>query len=261
MIQIRKWQGRLGNNIIQVKHALQIAHFYSNRYTRVCFPPHPFFTTTEVVTNPHRVREEVNVNILWDEYNFYYAHRIRGMDPTVFTTHHTVTLQTLKSIFLISKVPSLGFDTAVLHIRSGDIFQSRRPHAGYIMPPLSYYTTILDRQPFRHVELIAEDMMNPVISPLLDKYPHIHFQKRSLEEDIVILLGAHHVISSYGTFVPALLVLSDHIRTLYNPSYQMDMILSKPSVSVFSYPLGHYYRLQKPWVNSPEQRRRMLEYR
>jgi hypothetical protein len=147
----------------------------------------------------------------------------------------------------------------VIHIRSGDIF-SNRPHSGYIMPPLSYYTDILTRNNFSKVYVIASDTKNPVIPKLVNLYPTIVFNIQDLKQDIQLLLGATHVVMSFGTFTSALLVLSDHIKVIYKPSYQEGLLLPISGVSVISTDLGKYRDQQKPWKNTDKQRKFMLDY-
>jgi len=65
ILVIRKWWGRLGNNIIQLRHAIQIAIYY--KYD-IVMPKHAYFNTTTLKFQ----EENPSENKLYDGYNFYF---------------------------------------------------------------------------------------------------------------------------------------------------------------------------------------------
>jgi hypothetical protein len=255
-IKINSWFGRLGNNIIQLKHVIQMGLFYSSNIHSIIFPKHQYFNTTSIVINDNLkpVREFIT-----DKSNFFFNKEINGVDQKLFELNLDRTIEILKSIFVMCNVPKLNEDELVIHIRSGDIFRSN-PHNEYIMPPLSYYKDIINKNSYSKIHLIAEDRKNPVIDELLKIYPNISFKIQDLLKDIELLLGASNVIESYGTFTSALLILSDNIKTIHKPSYQSALIICRPQVEILSYDLEEYKTKLKPWRNTKSQREIMIGY-
>lgn len=256
-IKIQKWSGRLGNNLIQLKNVIQIALYDTRRIHAISFPSHSYFTKTHL----RFVDRKSTRQYITDENEFFYSDRIRDIDQKCFYMNVPETQRLLQSIFIIQGVPSLPKDHLVIHIRSGDMF-SAAPHPEYIPPPLSFYTDIIgNNRTFRQLYLITEDTKNPVIHCLLEKYPSIRFTLQDLSDDIRLLLSAPNVIMSYGSFVPALLSLSNNIRVLHKPSYVKEgLMISNFSVNVVNYNVQPYHALVHPWKNTPKQRDILLRY-
>jgi hypothetical protein len=163
----------------------------------------------------------------------------------------------LKTIF---KLPNINIDvdenSLVIHIRSGDIFNTI-PHPNYIVPPLMFYTKIIDSNIYKKIYIIAEDMKNPCIEELLRKYDNIIFKKQTLEEDINMILQASSIVISCGSFVQSLLLMSTKIKRLYLPSYSY---ISNIHVEKNIIPLTKYIKIMTPWKNTDEQREIILTY-
>jgi hypothetical protein len=129
------------------------------------------------------------------------------------------------------------------------------------MPPFSYYKNIIDNVRYKNIILIAEDTKNPVIGKLLTHYPNIIFKIQSFYKDIQTILGATNVISSFGTFIPYLLLLSKNIKNLYQPNYQgWYGHFSKTSIHLHKIDLSDYSKKMRPWKNTPEQIEMLLNY-
>jgi hypothetical protein len=255
-IKINSWIERLGNNIIQMRNIIQIALYYKLNIRYIIFPKHPYFNTERIVINKsiHRINR-----VFTDKNNFYYQNEIKFIDKGLFNYNKDITLNILKSIFKISNVVKLKDDEVLIHIRSGDIFDNK-PHQEYVMPPLSYYTNILNNNNFSKIYLIAEDRKNPVINKLLELYSNISFEMGNLNKDIRLLLGSSNVIVSFGTFTSTLLTLSDNIKNIYKPSYQCAFMISRNQVNIFDYDLEEYKIKLTPWQNTKEQREIMMNY-
>ena len=132
-------------------------------------------------------------------------------------------------------------------MRSGDIFSSK-PHLKYVPPPLSYYVKQIDKCKYNKIHIVCEDTVNPVVNELLKLYENAVYNKNILEKDIKIILGATNIIYSVGTFIPALLLLSDNIKSIYGNSCSTIKELTE------------YYKVMKPWKNTKVQRNYILTY-
>jgi hypothetical protein len=242
--------GRLGNFLIQIKNSLHIAFYYNYN---VILPVHSLLNTTYIIIN-----KEVTLGnkIITDKSNFFYKRLIQNIDKCVFDINADKIIMIMKDIFKIKNISPLENNELVIHIRSGDIFKLK-PHSGYIMPPLSYYTNIIEQKKYKNIYLLAEDCINPCINQLLQLYPTIIFKLQSLEEDIKIILAARNIVMSFGTFIPSLLMLSNNKKNVYSPSYSG---YNNPDCRVHITDLQEYHNIMTPWRNTVEQREIMLTY-
>jgi len=148
----------------------------------------------------------------------------------------------LQKAFLINNINKLPENDLVIHIRSGDIFSSN-PHPSYVPPPLSYYTKEIDKCKYKKIHIICEDTKNPVVNELRKLYKNAVYEKNTLEKDIRIILGATNIIFSVGTFIPALMKLSNNIKFIH---------------SCFKDESQEYNKIMQPWKNTIKQRNYIL---
>lgn len=242
-IWIKGWFGRLGNNIIQLHKAIQLA--VSKNYN-IILPRHKYFSKTYICLNK---QIGINSKRISDPNNYFYSPNIPDVDQNR-------VLQILRGCFTIKDVKALDAEDLVIHIRSGDIFD-KDPHPGYIMPPLSYYLDIIRANTFKNIYLLAEDRKNPCINALLELYPSIQFELQPLEKDIRLILGAVNVVSSYGSMIDSLLLFSDNIKRVYRPSYS-DILFKLESVQYIATDLDEYKKAMTPWKNTQEQLGKMM---
>lgn len=245
-VWIKGWSGRLGNNIIQLKNAIHLA--ISKNYN-ILIPKHNYFSKTYISLNK---TIGINSKRISDSNKFFSNLNLPDVDQNR-------VLHILRDCFIIKAVSALGPEDLVIHIRSGDIFD-KDPHPTYIMPPLSYYIDIIQTNKFKNVYLLAEDKKNPCINALLQLYPNIIFQLQSLEKDIRLILAAVNVVSSYGTMIDSLLLFSDNIKTVYRPSYSLN-IINQDHINYMTIDLDNYKEMLSPWKNTLEQQNYMLTYR
>jgi hypothetical protein len=245
-IWIKGWHGRLGNNIIQLKNAIQLA--VSKNYN-VIVPRHKYFSKTYISLNK---QIGINNKRISDPNNYFDSPNIPDIDQNR-------VLQILRGCFTINDVKALDAEDLIIHIRSGDIFD-KDPHPAYIMPPLSYYVDIIRTNTFKNIYLIAEDRKNPCINALLELYPSIQFQLQPLEKDIRLILAAVNVVASYGSMIDSLLLFSDNIKKVYRPSYYL-RIINQEHINYITIDLDNYKEILSPWKNTAEQRKIMLVYK
>jgi hypothetical protein len=158
-----------------------------------------------------------------------------------------------------------------IHIRSGDLFSRRRPYTGYVQPPLAYYQLIVryaqQTLGTKRVILVYEDEGNPCIGAL-KRWLHdigmpLLAQSASLEEDLSVLLHTRHCVFGQGSFGPAIVQLSNCMRTVF-------VFWTAPHITTIARRVGvrpilihdAAGRYIKPgtWNNSPEQLQLMLDY-
>lgn len=117
-----------------------------------------------------------------------------------------------------------------LHIRSGDLFAGESqldspPHPYYVQPPLDFY-----RYSLKHalslspdpvtIQLVVEDYRNPVVGGMIQwlqsrsiSYQLVH---GSFLEAVQLMLAADVLISSYGSVVEMIGMLSNSLHTVYS---------------------------------------------
>jgi hypothetical protein len=200
--------------------------------------------------------------------HFFFRDRIKDIDKKLFNLNNERTLEILKKSFNFNnfKLSNLKNNDIVIHMRSGDIFSSTNPHPHYIMPPLSYYIDIIKFIKYDNtiddpvIYLISEDTLNPCVNELLKLYPQIIYKKQSLDEDISLILSAQNIIASFGSFISALLHVSSNIKNLYKVSYdKYDWEIYK-NLNFHITDLTEYHKLMKPWRNTEEQKKLMIDY-
>jgi hypothetical protein len=282
-IDLINWTGRLGNNIVQLKNAIQVALFYD---FNIILPGIKNNWNQNVVRGAGtgsnlyiRINDKITKKdgIVIDDNQFYYAKRITlsgplhipFIDNSLFDMNKKKTIEILRNYVVMPKPTTLNENDLVIHIRSGDIFSNQAP-TNYIMPPLSYYVDIINNNNFDKIYLLAEDTKNPCINELIKQFPEIHFKLQSLDEDIKILLGATNVVMSYGTMIHALLIFSNNIKNLYSPSYFIgparfvDIYTQDDGhsrINNFKIELDEYHKKLIPWKNTEEQKNIMITYK
>ena len=265
IIKIREWFGRLGNNIMQVKNAIQIGLYY--KYN-IILPPHNFFNTTYIVFNPDIINKDEH--FIYNKYDFFFNDQIDFIQNTeVFNLNLDKTFNMLKNIFIIKSDPKNKFDDddVIIHIRSGDLF-SNEPPGTYICPPLSYYTDILNKNKFKKKYILTEDLNNPCTNKLLELFPDIILRvNNQLDDDIMIILNSQNIICSFGTFIPCLLLLSENIRNVYRTNYDyctnfiedLNNVNKNIKLNILDY--NDYKSKIAVWRNNSEQRDIMINYK
>ena len=108
----------------------------------------------------------------------------------------------------------------VIHIRSGDIFDSKLIHPKYGQPPLSFYILAINHFKPKSIILIFENKKNPTINSLISYINGIKCKLKiqktsSLKDDISYLLNAKNIVCGNGTFVPGILLGSSNIESIY----------------------------------------------
>lgn len=256
-ISIRKWYGRFGNNIMQVKNALHIA--IHCKYHSVHFPEHSFLENRCIIVYPGADRKK----ILIDESGFEFFDRktIKNIDKEIFSQNQEKVRELLINNFNFREkdIIETSEKELIIHIRGGDIFQ-KKTNKNYIMPPFSYYKNIIDNGNYTRIHILSEDKKNPTIGKILENYKNSSFRKKSLIEDMGYILGATNLVESFGTFTPMLIILSRRLKNLYKPSYQGHYMELK-DVNVNKIDLEDYRKKQFPWETSPKNIEIMLNYK
>ena len=271
--KINIWKGRLGNNINQVINALFYC-IYMN--TNLIIPKHKYFKNTIIIIN----NKCKNENIYCDKKNFIKFDKVdlipsfkikenKFLGPKIVNKRFKAKeniLQLLKTNlidnFTIKSLNNYNENTLIIYIRSGDLFNKTCVHPKYISAPYYFYKEILTKYKnnYDRYILVAEDTNNPVIKKLLEEYPNIEYNKNNLEDDIKIILGASHIISSVGTFIRGFSWISKNMKKVYLPSF-VRSIGYYHNIQFEKIDLPNYKEHMCPWLNNKKQNKFLIDYK
>ena len=237
MIILNGWYGRLGNNIIQLSNLIDIAISYKHNI-KINVEKLVFFDLSVIENYFSKYNNSQKIT---DPHNFFYETRL-PFSRNIFKQNAEQRNEILQKAFLLKNINTVPENELVIHIRSGDIFNSN-PHPNYVPPPLSYYRKEISKYNYEKIHIICEDTTNPVVNELLKLYKNAVHKKNTLEKDIRIILGATNILFSVGTFIPALMLLSKNIKCIHN-----------------SFEDERYDRTMRPWKNTTNQRSYILTY-
>ena len=209
MIILNAWYGRLGNNIRQLSNIIDIAIAYKHNI-KINVKKLNFFDLSVIEKYFSKYN---NSEIIIDRNQFFYSSKL-SFPKEIFKQNIEERNKILQKAFLINNINKLPENDLVIHIRSGDIFNTHS-HPKYVPPPLSYYTKEIDKYKYKKIHIICEDTKNPVVNELLKLYKNAVYEQNTLEKDIRIILGATNIIYSVGTFIPSLMWLSNNNKYLY----------------------------------------------
>jgi hypothetical protein len=226
--------GRFGNNTYQIVNAfcaakaLRIPQVFLRSFD---FVEETSFSNVQLKSAkslPDKSKSGL-VGSFYAPYGFESIFKIAKYNDDNFSQIVNMIRNTYRGI--ISK--AIAKQSIVLHFRSGDVFNSA-PHHWYVQPPASYYMKCFDHacenSVYDLVELVYEDRSNPAIEIVENELAsrRIAFESRSttVGGDLVRLLSADCIISSYGTFCEAAGILSKYLKNYYcfrDPSSQNDL--------------------------------------
>jgi hypothetical protein len=267
---IPKWFCRLGNNLIQLINALAYACQYKLDYVYMA-TPHDYLSSQ--VINVSGTDREFSLQTSECKLSniFFYTVEIPGFQYTSnsdisYYLFNTYLMPIYKHKEIHCLAPADTENTLYIHVRSGDIFSTVKPHSLYVQPPLSYYDHIINEQKPDHIILVSEDNLNPCINALLaeysDKITHV-CNPGDPFKDISVLCRAGKIIFGFGTFSYYIMCVSRNLNTIWFPKYDNNNDIESPSglshIQTVYISLPKY---MKPgdWKNTPAQRKIMLTY-
>ena len=156
-----------------------------------------------------------------------------------------------------------------IHIRGGDIFKYV-PLKTYSQPPLCFYEKVINSKKNKNIYIISVDKRNPVLSPLINKYPNIIFQSNQFEYDISLLAHSYNVVLSISSFSISAIKFNDNLKNVYEfDIYHLCEMFIHLHHYVYKYDKKYFIYSMKPsekykskmfsWRKSSKQRILMVE--
>ncbi len=261
-LRISDWVGRLGNHLIQLSCAINVAQKTGSILT---IPVHDMICRNTYdfrVSGEARCNDEVSGRFFTqaDCYQFPIRHdaeRRQIFQEFVLNQliRKTWSQKLREKVFRTSEAP-LDSKTLVVNMRSGrDIFRSDPPpQSDYMQPPLSFYKHIIETYDYRDCLIVTEpDLANPVIPALLSwgQNRNIQLKKhRSVQDDIDTVLNAKHLVAAHSTFTWCLAMMSRNLKVYHQP--HTCRILGITDFSVHTYEYFDYIQPGE-WRGTAEQ--------
>ena len=147
--------------------------------------------------------------ITYLSYNFFYDFYTLKIENRV----EVFKKEILNNLYLIN----ISKNDLIIHFRSSDIFQHVNDFdyaPDYAQPPLCFYESILKNFKFSKI-ISADDIYNPVIKKLREKYPDIIYNENPLEVDISYLARGYNIVGSISSFLISSIKLNDNLKYLW----------------------------------------------
>ena len=158
------------------------------------------------------------------EDSFVNATPITFLSPNFFYDFYTLKIENRVEVFkkeILSNLPlvDISKNDLIIHFRSSDIFQHINDFdyaPDYAQPPLCFYESILKNFTFSKIYIISVDeIYNPVIKKLREKYPDIIYNENPLEVDISYLARGYNIVGSISSFLISSIKLNDNLKYLW----------------------------------------------
>lgn len=283
-INISKYIGRFGNNILQIVNAIYIGQLTNSKVT---IKYHKLINTSllnkrlDFRINKYTVihKDKIINN------PFLYVHNLNPYPlPTTCNIRNILREyiypnlnDTLKpNINLISTFN----DIVVIHIRSGDVYGSN-PNTLYGQPPLMYYVKAIQYEyevnGYRNFIILTQSPIISIINKLVkcvETLPLIQIkiqtttqtEQLSFVDDVRTILSASVMIVGNSTFTYVLMMMSLCLKRLHSPNMKIgviDLKVDEYSNTLFEelilYEFPGYTVMDK-WTGSEEQLIEMETY-
>lgn len=263
---INKWNGRLGNNIMQIAKLLWCKKI-NNNIRIIGMPKHSILNTKSLIESKNPMAKTVYSK-------FFYSKDVKKLNintiPTLEELYTIIRTEIYEKVIPNDiKIEKLSNSTLVIHIRSGDCFGSM-PHPSYVPPPQSYYIKCIND----HIKTIPEtdkiiivtepDKRNPSIKGTVEYVKanyidiNIIIQSSSVKKDIATLIASQYLITSIGFFGRVATVLSPNIKMVYISCCSSIIDKDKQSLrQIHQLPIVYQiddYTLIGKWIGSPQQK-------
>jgi hypothetical protein len=256
IIQISKWNGRLGNNVLQLIYSIKYG--FENNYNKIIFPKSDYFIKQEVIISKNNYDKKDIIS------GIYYPFDLEKKPILLFSEMKSIFKKYIEDI-IIFKYNYINYnnDDILLHIRSGDIFKYKIPN--YVQPPLIFYKLIIDKYNGKKI-IISEDTINPCIKNLIKDNNCKRINGNTLEDDINILRNGYNICFGYGTFSIFIMLMNDLLENIYIPDYvyhkmtqSWNIVFDTNKFKINIINLPNYIKVGE-WIPNKENIQKMLDY-
>jgi hypothetical protein len=286
--------GRLGNNILQIINAISLSHLVGNVHVY-----YDYGSFSDTMDNISCILGSQSLllpdGITIHTGSFCFSAAGLGVHTLMDSTHvdslveHSIEASAPCRNGILSFLAAVrneiadfssGSQLVLAHIRGGDVFanESKATNAvvprAYTQPPLSYYRVAIREiqglYPEAGLFIQAQDSCNPVLEPLRRCLAHNKSissasHSSALGNALCNVLSANHLISSRGTFIPSLALLSANCKTITffrRPELPyLASLFALLGISVYVIAdMAGMYTPEQEWFNLACQRKIMTKY-
>ena len=267
---VSHWSGRLGNNIQQVANCIMAAEKFPSTFEQkldhdIISKFHIPFAVSNAEASGRFYSWEALTHC---EKGIYEGGNEIGVGVEhIYHNMQRVCQVHIAPYLMLPDVKSIGSDTIVMHLRSGDNYHRIfDPPTNYVPNPLVFYLELIES--FDKCILITEpDKENPIVHEL-QKIDKVKIQSSTVAEDFATLMSAENVaLSGVGTFAMAAALCSVQLKNLYTTDLLLTehlnySMLYNTNVNVNVMELDNYLPVFPcSWKNTEEQRKFIIDYR
>jgi len=226
-IRIPQWLNRVGNNLLQLVHAVLFAESEGIRMVKtpadVRAPVRMLFEGLPA-NIPIQPRKMVSAHCKWSmDYlhqscsigfgKEHYRHALKK-----YVKHHMLHAASMRC------KQKQANDDLVIHLRGGDLSDSGSHHPQSRMPPCSFYRHLITANGFQGVTLVVEDgkkdhyCRDNILQAFSGSSVVVRETDHSFVDDACTIMTSRYVAFGLTTFADTLSMMSDNLKKVYVPS-------------------------------------------
>lgn len=222
-VRIDEWNGRLGNNLHQLFHAISYAE--SESITRVKIPVegpvHALFDLPAELEIQPRYLTKAACSF---EPNYFYQSCTLGYEKQDYA-HALLTYvkpHLKKEVKQACQATYEANQDLVIHLRGGDVAAKAHPQGR--MPPCSFYSHLISSYNFTTVKLVVEDgendlfCRNYILTAFNGSAVQVKETDRSFIADACTLMTSQYVVFGLTSFAEALSMMNDNPKKIFVPA-------------------------------------------
>jgi hypothetical protein len=207
-VGIKRWSGRLGNNIYQIQRALYVAKTTDS----IMSMPNNKYFNNKIFDFRKEENKNCNVEVKydfyqpWDENNLYIRWKqLRPLNDLVIPL-----IKGMKNINPLEKL--------VIWVRGEDNFPEPSSKK-YVPAPLCFYKKVIEEFEIKYgkhpILIVSKDRRNPCINQLIAWRKDIKLQCKSYIQDFNTIASARWLVMDCGTYGQEGALLNPHLQHLY----------------------------------------------
>lgn len=225
-VTIPRWNGgRLGNNLLQVVHAIVYAEALGRPevvlprdggHLESLFSMPKKISVVENLDLQHRARCKFDTTSdFFDGSDCIGVKREDYRRALLLYLKPRLNDETLRAC----AAESTGFSGLTIHLRSGDLLQLDHKQSQFL--PCAFHDLVIAAGNYTEVRVVTEpDMTHPCLASLRDRHSDklVTVQSRSIQEDACALMTAHHLEFGDTTFAQLLEMMNENVKDVSMPS-------------------------------------------
>lgn len=235
VVEIKHWYGRLGNNLIQVANAIEIAEMTG---ATVVLPVNK--DKTGGIYEAFDLPDQIQVTKLdkgadckarhpgSKSYPYWGIKRKHSgyLSSNCFTQdeRHRVMQMYIRPHLKANSVPVGDDDELVIHVRGGDLLDEESAELDISkftqasMPACAAYEKVINYYKFEKIRIVQSDNKNPCADLLKTRFPskQVTVQSFNVLEDFMNLANARNLFLAFSTFSSTAYSFSNTVKNVFS---------------------------------------------